>query len=823
MGEVYRADDLKLGQPVALKFLPPSLALDRDRLDRLFAEVRVGRQVSHPNVCRLYDVVEADGNHFVAMEYVDGEDLAALLRRIGHLPVDKALEIARDVGAGLAAAHDRGVIHRDLKPANVMVDGHGRARITDFGLAVVMEQGDDAGLAGTPAYMAPEQLGGAPATVRSDLYALGLVFYEMFTGRRRFEAASVPDLIAQHRESRPLGLSSSVRGLPPAVERVIARCLEEDPAARPPSAHAVIAALPVGDALQAAIDAGETPSPAMVAAAGKVGDLAPAVAWTLLGATVAGMLLAAALAGRTALIRRVPLPKPPEVLKERGREVARRLGHREAPVGTAGLFTWDNAYVRWIGSHDPSPSRWDGLARRRPAPISFYYIQSPRELEAANEERRVVPDDPPLTLPGMVEVVLDPDGALTAFTAVPPQQEELKGPPPDPDWASLFGEASLDPTLLRPVPSSWAAPVDSDRKAAWDGTYPGQPDVPMHVEAAAYHGKPVWFSVLGPWSGGLRADRMQVARAAPRAWSFFLVAIIIAEVGGVLLAIRNLRRGRGDRRGAWRLAVFTFLAWLVAALVRADHVADLTAEWELLTTLAARGLFVAALVWVLYVALEPYVRRRWPQALISWNRLLAGRLRDAMVGRDLLFGATFAVFLVVVGAVIGFVLPALLGRNPLSPRVQVISTLNSVRHVVWALIRFLPVAAVQALVTFCLLLFFRVLLRRDALAVAGLAAVCFAYAFSIVSRGESMILEAGVSAIFATLTVAFTIRAGLLALACACYVSGVLSSVPLTLDLSSWYSDRTVVTLLVLAAVAVYGFYTSLGGKPLFGASLLED
>ena len=135
MGEVYRADDLKLGQPVALKFLPRDLANDRGRLDRFFTEVRMARQVSHPNVCRVYDIAEVDGQHFLSMEYVDGEDLASLLKRIGRLPPDKALDVARQLCAGLAAAHDRGVLHRDLKPANVMLDGRGRARITDFGLA----------------------------------------------------------------------------------------------------------------------------------------------------------------------------------------------------------------------------------------------------------------------------------------------------------------------------------------------------------------------------------------------------------------------------------------------------------------------------------------------------------------------------------------------------------------------------------------------------------------------------------------------------------------------------------------------------------------
>ncbi len=189
MGEVYRADDLKLGQPVALKFLPDNVAHDADRLARFHQEVRMARQVAHPNVCRVYDIGEADGQHFLSMEYVDGEDLASLLRRIGRLPADKATELARQLCAGLASAHDRGVLHRDLKPANVLIDGRGRVRIADFGLAGLSEdQRDRHEVAGTPGYMAPEQYVGQGTTTRTDVYALGLVLYEMFTGKPAFSA-----------------------------------------------------------------------------------------------------------------------------------------------------------------------------------------------------------------------------------------------------------------------------------------------------------------------------------------------------------------------------------------------------------------------------------------------------------------------------------------------------------------------------------------------------------------------------------------------------------------------------------------------------------
>src|SRR5262249_54197914 len=190
MGEVYRADDLALGQPVALKFLPEHLARDADRLARFRKEVVAARRVSHPNVCRVYDIAEHDGQSFLTMELVDGEDLSSLLKRVGRLPEEKGVEIARQLCSALAAVHDEGLLHRDLKPANVMLDGRGKVRLTDFGLAAAAEELSATEVrGGTPLYQAPEQLSGKEVTVRSDLFALGLVLYEVFTGRRAFPDA----------------------------------------------------------------------------------------------------------------------------------------------------------------------------------------------------------------------------------------------------------------------------------------------------------------------------------------------------------------------------------------------------------------------------------------------------------------------------------------------------------------------------------------------------------------------------------------------------------------------------------------------------------
>ena len=170
------------------------LANDPQRLEYFHNEVRLARQVSHPNVCRVYDIGEVDGQHFLSMEYIDGEDLKILLRRIGRLPKDKGIQIAQQICAGLAAAHEQGVLHRDLKPANIMIDGKGQVRITDFGLAKLASDGTAGEIAGTPAYMAPEQLARGQTSVQSDLYSLGLILFELFTGQAVYEAGTIRDI-----------------------------------------------------------------------------------------------------------------------------------------------------------------------------------------------------------------------------------------------------------------------------------------------------------------------------------------------------------------------------------------------------------------------------------------------------------------------------------------------------------------------------------------------------------------------------------------------------------------------------------------------------
>jgi serine/threonine-protein kinase len=810
MGEVYRADDVKLGQAVALKFVRG--ALSPALLERLYGEVRLGRQVAHPSVCRLYDVVEVDGQTFLAMEYVDGEDLASLLARIGRLPADKALEVARDLCAGLAAIHERGIVHRDLKPANVMIDGRGRARITDFGLAVASTAGGNHAFAGTPAYMAPEQLAGGEVTARSDLYALGLVLYEMVSGRRFFEARTVEELVEEHRGAKGGKLISVARLLEGSAGRAVLQCLEEDAAARPPSARSVLGLLPGHDPLEAAVAAGETPSPEAVAAAGRVGDLTPGKAWLALGVCLASLLVSIALVDRTAEGRLVP--KPPEVLAERARAVLERLGAPKGATDAAYAFDWDRAYLSHA-RQQPGRERW-----RRPdapfTPLTFFYRQSPRRLVAANRDGVVRRDDPPATLSGMSEVLLDSRGVLLGYLAVPLQKEPAHDAGVEPDWRPLFEEAGLPPEAFHEAAPEWAAPVDTDRKRAWEGVHPDDPTVPLRIEAAAYRGRPVWFAVIAPWTQPTRMpDARDTRPPTPVGDAGVWILAMAMPVGGVILARRNLKLGRGDRKGAFRVALFVFASFSLARLFRADHVAVFGEELWLLIKVLAYPSFWAAQVWLLYMALEPYARRRWPHTLISWKRLLAGQLRDPLVGRDLLLGMA-AGALTLVLFLLSQIAPTWLAMPQLTPDPFLQGdALTAFRHVGFRIFVNQFSAVLFAMVFLFMLVLLRLLARRDWLA---MALWCLLVGGPM--QGENLAVEWAFGLVRAVGLLAVLMNGGLLALVACLVVLFTAIEVPLTFDLSAWYATRGLPVALLLVGLALYGFHTSLAGRPVFGRAL---
>ncbi len=822
MGEVYRADDLKLGYQVALKFLPAPLAADAGRLARFHNEVRVARQVSHPNVCRVYDIGEVEGQHYLSMEYVHGEDLATLLRKIGHFSHEKSIQIARQICAGLAAAHDKGVIHRDLKPSNVMLDEEGKVRLTDFGLASL---GGDLHAnevrAGTPYYMSPEQLSGQGVSVKSDIYSLGLVLYELFTGVPAFQASTIPGPAHRDGRIRPSTPSTHVPGIDAAVECVILRCLEEDPASRPASAIAVAAALPGGDPLAAALAAGETPSPEMVAAAGREGAMRPAVAWTLLAATLAGLGVTLWLGRSLCLAGKLDLPKEPGALLDRSRQILDALGHPSAPVDSAHGFSYDADYIAYIEEKDPSGDRWSHLSGDRPAVIQFWYRESPRPMIADPAFTVIGLDDPPATVSGMTSVVLDPDGSLSMFLSVPPQVVEAgEDPPPGPpDWSLLFEEARLDRAAFAPATPSWTPPVNTDVRAAWVEAAPERPGNAIRVEAGGFDGRVVFFRMIGAWTRPERMEPVRRTTAERLSEILGLSLFVLALPVSAHLARRNLSLGRGDLSGAFKLAFFFVGVHVIVWAFWADHVTGLEEERQIFTIDTGYTLFLALVVWLVYMAIEPFVRRRWPGSMISWSRVLAGGFRDPLVGHDILVGslAGSIALLLVVGA---DHVPWLLGWPPPRPLIGNVSHLLGIR---WAAPKILDVPVHAVLQAMEAVFFF--LLLRLVLRVQWLAAVAFVVLFTPVVALDGSYLSTDV--VFGGLVVAlFTfvmIRFGLLALTTAAVFVNTVPEMVLTSDLTAWYAESSILALLVVTGIAIYGFHTAMAGQPLFGRGLLED
>ena len=327
MGEVYRADDLTLDHPVALKFLPEGSVTAGDaRLAQFHNELRIARQVSHKNVCRLYDLGEADGRRFLTMDTWTARIWRSLLRRIGRIPQDKAIEIARQLCAGVAAAHDRGVLHRDLKPANVMIDGDGNVRITDFGIATAAGQQRDASPARRSTWRRNSSTA-RPASVRSDLYALGLILFEIFTGAARIDSTTIGDLKDFHQKGAITTPSSIVRDLDPAIERLIMRCLDRIRERRP-AVRARDRGFAAGrGSARGRAAAGETPRrrSSHRPAKSKRARWLPALA--LVAVSVIGLIAFASLSPRSSIPGRVPLDLPPAVLADRAEQIVESLGH----------------------------------------------------------------------------------------------------------------------------------------------------------------------------------------------------------------------------------------------------------------------------------------------------------------------------------------------------------------------------------------------------------------------------------------------------------------------------------------------------------------
>ena len=800
MGEVYRADDLRLGQPVALKFLPDDVGRDAGRLAQFHNEVRAARQVAHPNICRVYDISEVDGHLFLSMELVDGEDLSSSLRRIGRFAEDKALEIARQLCAGLAAAHERGVLHRDLKPANVMLDGAGKVRLMDFGLAAM--GGADGLRAGTPGYMAPEQMQGRDASAESDIYALGLVLYELFTGKRAFTGQTLQALAEQQQSGKLTPPTTIVTALDPAIERAILRCLDPDPSRRPSSPLTVSASLPGGDPLAAALAAGETPSPEMVAASGKGAGLSRGVAAVLLATVIVGAVASSVLALRASVIEHLRPEFSADVLAEKARESLRALGYGDRAQDEAYAFSWSRDLVDHLSKPGSPSIDWTRISARQPSLLGFWYRRSEQPMIGGEFHHDlltpglVTPEDPAPIQSGMINARFDHQGRLLGFEAIPPQVEEKPTAPAPVDWTPLLKLAGLDPATLTSATPRWNWLSAPDTRAAWTGTWPGGSDE-LRVEAAARGGRVTAFVTTGPWTQPWRgAPDTTTGSEVALVGVLFLLALAII-VGGGVLARRNLKNGRGDRQAAFRLAgAMTAALWLlwICQVHFAASIGMIGVFLVAVCTTASYGV----LFWAIYLALEPFVRRHWPQTLVSWTTLFSGRVRDPIVGRDVL-----------IGAVIGVATAAVIRTSELltgRPVLMEIELLNNARATAGVILTQAIYSMRTALLLFYLLFLLRVLLRNQWIAAAALVTL---FAGLNMLDAERRVLEAIVTILYFGLFCVSVLRWGLTTFAVGLLVANLVLMAPITTDRSAWYLTSAIVSFALPLALATWAFFAS--------------
>jgi len=840
MGEVYRAEDKRLGGDVALKFLSLDAATDADNLKRLHAEASLARTVTHPNVCRVFDIGDVDGQPFISMEFVDGETISSLLRRIGRLPADKALSVAHQICAGLAWAHERKVLHRDLKPANIMLDGNGEVRIADFGLSTHLEDlGGDRRRAGTPAYMAPEVLRGKGATARSDLFSLGLILYEIFTGKPVYRPTTISQLEAMHDLPIP-SPATIVPDINPGVERAIMLCLEREPSLRPASARELAAILPGGDPLVAALEAGQIPSVRQVAAAGGEGVMSGEKAAYLTAAMLIAMTLAISVGQYASLLRAVPLRKSVPVLVAAAENVVERLGYSPETRYKASGFDFYEEYVELIRERDQSESRWNRLSFSRPSPIDFWYRQSPRPLTTENSEQRVTMNDPAFAVGGMVKVRLDTKGRLREFLYFTPAEPSIglgavearsasaetlqqgagkattgvakaEGVTPRTDWRPIFELAGLSLDAFTVTSTVRVPPVFADERFTWEGVYPDVPSEQVRIEGASLGGKAVAFRIVEKQWVGASVTQPQSASGwlnAGRAFSFITEAIAVIAI--VILAAKNLRERTGDLQTALRLGVAMGLASVASLWLYADHPRYLPDEMQFLVRASRMGVPTAVWFWLAYIAIEPYARRVWPETLISWSRFIRGGVTSPLVGHHVVWGCVGGVFCAAIAYMHRLSAPWI-GSPPTFPWFDPergIEPLQGLSNAMGAFVSLLPFSAKYAFTFLVMLLLLKLVIKRKW--IAATAYTVLQTLLWTLLRGDSPISIVFMGAV-ASISALLLVRVGMLGLMVGVLTFHVVVIFAPAISYGAFWTPTALTALAAIGAVFSLALLAALG------------
>jgi serine/threonine-protein kinase len=525
------------------------------------------------------------------------------------------------------------------------------------------------------------------------------------------------------------------------------------------------------------------------------------------------------LAGQVRLFRQVPFDKSPQELMFIARGICDKLGCVDPAVGKDAKIFVDHSLLEYVRKADVSAARSDRLRSGQLAAFYFVYRESPELFDplamttSIADFGRVSPTNPPPIRPGMVSVHLDMQGRLLSFRHVPPFHSPEESSSHKETLETLMSAAGVDRKVLSPSASDWIPPIYCDQRTAWEGVFPEAPDIPLRIEAGAWKGRPVYFQLFGPWTTPHEVDADPRSKDLPAFDAAGEMALsLLLLLGGGILALRNWRLGYADTRGAFRLAGYIFAINVLAWTLNADHVLSPRIEFNLFCGATGIALFSALSIWVAYLALEPFVRRSWPWRISSWSRLLDGRFRDPLVGRDVLIGCLMGIGLNLI-LHFDYLAQRWLGLAP-DPGSWFVSV-DFNRTLVRPILHQQP-AVFYALAWFFAFFLMTMILRRELLAsflVVGLAV--YFHLFFLGHPGDYPLIRASAGILCGLLSLFVCRRFGILSLAVGLYVNWTLQFSPITPDLSTWYAAQSIVALIVVGALAICGFFFSRGHRRL--------
>ncbi len=531
----------------------------------------------------------------------------------------------------------------------------------------------------------------------------------------------------------------------------------------------------------------------MVAAAGGAG-LTVIRAAILLAIAVVGIVAAVLLSPRAMLLPRLQEGiKAPAVLTDRALQILSDAGYSRTWIGTARSahgFALNDKFIGWIIQKDNTVNRWDQLSYSRPGPIFFWYRQSPQFMVSKDDLGMVTLDEPARTAPDMRTIELDPTGRLKLLQILPTSNFGSATPAQSAAYiAALFRYADLDPAQLKPQTPSIIPPMFVDSRSQWQGVYPENPGQSFRVALGTVNGLPVYFEIRETWED--QADKLGIVANPdlPTGRNIALQAtlIIAAIISSLFLAWRNIRAREGDSEGAQKLAGLFLVLGLLVWLLCSSHIPELFLE--LRSFFRALGFIVvpAAIVWMFYLALEPHVRKTWPETVISWSRALSGRLMDPLVGSHVLAGLAVGAVASVLGELANL-LPMHFGHAAAVPdirtMVRFLAKENPTALALWSLLDALYIGLLYLLSTVLFLIVF----RRKWIAALALVALGAVQTFQWYSPGWVQWAEAGV---VMGLMILLLVRYGLVAAIAGLWCIYMLRFIPITADMTVWYASQT--------------------------------